>query len=462
MQALGKLALWGWGTGILRHPLTKLTLGGVVILMLLLVGYRFGSGLDLGAQSGTISASDAAACGRQGCDVHLTATVGTLAYAERLGIWDDIAPRMSTSQAFVITATAHAGTVRSLALDDKVFLRVEGILYPAAGKPIALTSHHNTYLVFFPRYDMVGHPLFEGRTGQFDLVFKGIEDPQDQRAITFNYGNYGGPAATGEAGIPLVQVLMTIGAAMAALLFACTPCLVGSMTVGSLATGTAVSHTQQEAREKARAMLVRQTLTYMAALVVIYVTVAVAMNLLRLQAEDLRPMEFAGGLALMGVGFVLLRGSSLGMQVEGATRDMLARVLPGVRGRSQQGTAMGPKTSTAMGASLAMVCSVAGAPTLTTAILLPLLVYAGLSHPVWAFLVLLVYLLVCAVPFLLVAVGWGEFLFTVSYRLRNTMLVASAVVLVTLGVLLLVSPSTLASAVATPVRMGLKPLQWLG
>jgi|GEM_PF-5594911 len=458
MQALGKLAIPWRGMGFLRHPLAKLALGGMAVLLLLLIGYRFGSGLNLGTRSGTVSASDAADCARKGCDIHLTATLGTRAYAERLGIWEEVEPRMRTAQAFVLGATAHAGSVRDFSLDDKVFLRAGGVRYPAARKPVAVSTHHNTYLVFFPKYDMQGRPLFEAREGQFELVVKGVENPQDQRTITFNYPV---PAAESTSQLPLSQVLMTIGAAMAALLFACTPCLVGSLAVGSLATGAASSFAQQEARKSARSRLVRQTLVYLAGLVVIYITIAVAVNLLELQTEDLRPVELVGGLVLMVVGLALLRSSPPGVWVESGVWRMAAKVLPQVRRGSAQPGGMGPKASTAMGASLAMVCSVAGAPTLTTAILLPLLVYAGLSHPFWAFLILLVYLLVCAIPFFFVAVGWGEFLLTASLRVRNALLIGSAALLVALGVLLVISPTVLAATVSAPVRLVLKPLQWL-
>lgn len=446
---------------LLKHPLAKLMAGALAIVALLGAGYRFGTGLEFGAQGGTVSASDAEACARRGCDVHFTATLATQRYAERLGIWDQIEPRLRTAQPFVVTATTHAGTVRSLSLDDNVFLRQGGVIYPAAGRPLGLSTHHNTYLVFFPRYDMQGRPIFEQEAGPFELVIRDAGGALGERTLTFQHQV---PATRAASSLPLPQVLMTLGAAMAALLFACTPCLVGSMAVGSMATGTATGSGKKEAVERARAALVRRTLIYLAALSVMYLAVAVTVNLLKLQPDDLRPVEFIGGLVLLAIGLGLLRSWAPVALVERVLVRMALAVVPSLRryrmGRASD-WALGRGSSSAMGASLAMVCSVAGAPTLSTAILLPLLVYAGLSHPFWAFLILLVYLVVCAVPFFFVAVGWGEFLFTASLRLRRALLTASALLLVALGLLLVFSPATVAGTVSAPARLILAPLRWL-
>lgn len=442
------------------HPLLKLAAGALVIVALLLVGYRFGTGLDFGGQRGTVSTSDSEACARRGCDVHFTATLATQRYAERLGIWDQVAPRLRMAQGFVLNATTHAGTVRNIPLENKVFLQDGEVLYPAAGQPIGLSTHHNTYLVFFPRYDMNGRPLFERQAGQFNLVIKGADAAQTQRTLTFNYPL---PATSG-AGLPLPQVLMTIGAAMAALLFACTPCLVGSLAVGSLTTGAATGSNRAAALQRARRAMIRQTLAYLAALVVIYLAVAVAVNVWKLQTEDLRPVEFVGGLVLLVLGLGLLRGSRLGLWAQRGLLGVLGKVVPGLRkygGGGSPEVALDGKASSAMGASLAMVCSVAGAPTLSTAILLPLLVYAGLSHPIWAFLILLVYLAVCSLPFFFVAVGWGELLLSASLRTRTALLTTSALLLVGLGLLLVFSPATVADTVSAPARLILMPLRWL-
>jgi cytochrome c biogenesis protein CcdA len=422
------------------------------------VGYRFGTGLDYGSWGGTVSASDNAACARRACDVHFTATFAGQAYAERLGIWDEVGPRLTTAEAFVLTATAHAGEVRDLTLDDRAFLRQDGVLYPASGRPIAVTTHHNTYLIFFPKADRNGRPLLERTEGQFDVL---IKDPagDEPRVLTFNYPLVHAAGAS----LPLPQVMVTLGAAMAALLFACTPCLVGSLAVGSMTTGAAVSYDRKAARAQVRRRIVRQTLIYLAAIVVAYLAVASAVSLLDLEARALRPIELIGGLALVVVGFSLLRawrplGGLYGRAVSGF-RQIAARRDDDPQDRSAPEFDQG--SASAMGASLAMVCSVAGAPTLSTAILLPLLVYAGLSHPLWAVGLLAVYLLVCAVPFFFVAVGWGEFLVTASMRWRTGILIASGVVLVALGLLLVVSPAAVAGMISAPARFALVPFRLL-
>ena len=440
-----------------RRPVLMLVAGFVVVLLLLAVGYRFGTGLDLGARGGTVTASDAEACAALGCDVHFTATLATKAYAERLGVWDEIEPRSRMAEAFVVSATSHAGSVRQLSLENKLFLRQDGILYPAVGRPLGISTHHNTYLVFFPRYDMQGQPLLDRQTGELELLVRDIDVPE--RTLSFRYPLF----ASNASRLALPQVFMVIGAAMAALLFGCTPCLVGSLMVGSLTTVTAARGSESLARLKSA--LVRQTVVYLAALIAMYLAAAVAVGLFKLQGDALRPVEVAGGLVLLAVGLGLLRGTTLAWRLRNGLSHLVASTL--LRG-SPKGSAggrlspsLGQGTASAMGASLAMVCSVAGAPTLSSAMLLPLLVYAGLSEPIWAFLILSAYLVVSAIPFFFVAVGLGEFMLTASARMQGALTTVSAVMLIGLGALLVVSPAAVAGLVSSPARLMLLPLRWL-
>ncbi len=440
-----------------RRPVFMLAAGFIVVLLLLAAGYRFGTGLDLGTQGGTITASDAEACAALGCDVHFTATLATRAYAERLGVWDEIEPRIRMAEAFVVSATSHAGSVRQLSLENRLFLRQDGIVYPAVGRPLGISTHHNTYLVFFPRYDMQGRPLLDRQTGQLALLVRDVDIPE--RSLSFHYPLF----ATNVARLALPQVLMVVGAAMAALLFGCTPCLVGSLMVGSLATGTTTRQSQPLARLKSA--LIRQTIIYLAALIAMYLAVAVAVGLFKLRGDAFRPVEVAGGLVLLVVGLSLFRGTTLAWRLRTVLSGLVASTL--LRGSSngsddrRLSPSLGQGSASAMGASLAMVCSVAGAPTLSTAMLLPLLVYAGLSEPIWAFLILSAYLVVSAIPFFFVAVGLGEFMLTASARMQGVLTTVSAVMLIGLGALLVVSPAAVAGLVASPARLMLLPLRWL-
>ncbi|MBI4497038.1 MAG: sulfite exporter TauE/SafE family protein [Chloroflexi bacterium] len=193
-----------------RHPLALLAAGTVALAALLVGGYQASAALGLGEETGVITSSDAEDCIRQNCSVHFTATMLTQQAAERMGLWQDVAPRMKTAQAFVIGANTHAGSIESLALDGKLFLRVSETTYPAVGQPLQVSTHHNSYLVFFPRYDMYGHALFgpqgdqaathqhgpevshgeaQGRDGvgpaQFDIIIKEVGDGLPQHTLPF-------------------------------------------------------------------------------------------------------------------------------------------------------------------------------------------------------------------------------------------------------------------------------------
>jgi cytochrome c biogenesis protein CcdA len=231
--------------------------------------------------------------------------------------------------------------------------------------------------------------------------------------------------------------------------------------VGSLTTGTAARGSESLARLKSA--LVRQTIVYLAALVAMYLVVAVAVGLFKLQGDALRPVEIAGGLVLLVVGLGLLRDTPLAWRLRRRLSRLAAVALRGSSANADAplSPSLGRGTASAMGASLAMVCSVAGAPTLSTAMLLPLLVYAGLSEPIWAFLILSAYLVVSAIPFFFVAVGLGEFMLTASARMQGALTTVSAVMLIGLGALLVVSPAAVAGLVASPARLMLLPLRWL-
>jgi cytochrome c biogenesis protein CcdA len=436
--------------------LLKLGIGTAIVLALLLIGYRLGSGVSLGGQGGTVSVSDAEVCLRRGSTIYFTAILGTEDYIRKLGAWEDVAPRLRMAQPFVLNAATHVGTLRQLSLDDKIFLVADGVRYPSLGQVLGLTAHHNTYLVFFPRHDMQGKPLFERASGAFDLVIElgaDVDSILPQRVLTFRHPL---PVA-GAVRSDFTRVLVLFGATLAALLLTCTPCLVGSLMVGSFTMGTAAGVTQRDALQQARAAMIRKTLYYLAALVIAYLTVAMVISIYKLQAESLRPVELLGGALLLLMGLNFLRSWSLVPRVEKFLINLVVRK-PELRITNYE---FGSESSSAMGASLAMVCSVAGAPTLSTAIILPVMVYAGLTDLSWSFFVLLIYLLVSAVPFFFIAVGLGEFLLTASLRFRHALMIANGLLLIGLGLLLILSPQAVADTLSAPARILLKPFTWL-
>lgn len=443
------------------NPIAKLGLGGLIVLLLLSVGYRWGTAISLGQEGGTVSVSDATVCLQRGGTIYFNVTFGTEEYLKKLGEWEAAKRRIRTAQAFVVNANTHVGTIRELSLEDKVFLRgPDGIIYPSVGKPIESTTHHDTYLIFFPRYDMRGEPMFERDSGTFDVLIRDV-GIFPERVFTFHYPL----PVSGRTSRPgLVHLAMLIGAAMAAMLVSCTPCLVGSLAVGSLTMGTAWSPAQQKAMEEIRAEMVRKTVYYLAALVVVYITIAVIINAFNIGTEQLRPVELLGGIVLLLIGLSFLRSWGPVARLENAFVRFVLRLAPGFRSYVMEESpdpTFGADASSAMGASLAMVCSVAGAPTLTTAIILPVMIYAGLTDLYWSLIILAVYLAVCAVPFFLIAIGLGEFLYTASLRLRNTLLVANSFLLIGLGLLLMLDPQRVADTLSAPARLVLEPFRWL-
>lgn len=458
----------------LANPLAKLSLGLFLVLVLLLAGYRFGGGgVRLGGGAGTFTVSDAEECLRRGGNIYFNVTFGSEDYLRKIGEWETARRRSRLGQPFVISANTHVGSVRDLSLEDKIFLVFEGRQYPMSGKPVVSATHHNTYLVFFPRFDMAGQPVFDRTSGTFDILIKGVEFPE--RRLTFRLPM---PSA-GRPGLDLPRLAMLFGSALAALLVACTPCLVGSLAVGSFTMGAAAGAAgERDAMAKVRAAMVRRTLFHLAALIVTYLVVAQLTAAFKATTAYLRPAEVAGGLVLLAIGLGFLRAWGPAAVVEGGVRRALARFLPGAaRGGRETEAPVKPGNgasrrpddplgldagaSSAVGASLAMVCSVAGAPTLSTAIILPVMVYAGVNDFYGSLLILAVYLMVSAVPFFLIAVGLGEALLTASVRWRRRLLVANGLLLVFLGLLLVFSQQRVADVLSAPARSLLAPFVWL-
>ncbi|MEK6220921.1 MAG: hypothetical protein N2D54_01575, partial [Chloroflexota bacterium] len=399
------------------NPKVKLLLGSVIIIALLVIGYRFGgAGISGQANGSTISTSDAEVCLRAGGTIYFNVTYGTETYLEKVGLWEQAEPKLRFSQPFVFNASTHVGTIQDLDLTVKVFMQYDDGLYPTIGQPIASTTHHDTWLIFLPKFDMGGEPIFDTQTGFFEILVEGVDIPE-HRVFTFNF-----PLPVATMQLSPTRIMMIIGAAMAAMLLTCTPCLVGSLTVGSLAMGSAWGTDETMTALEIRKNLIKQTVYYLIALVVAYAAVAIAATSFNFTMDDIRPFEVMGGVLLMIVGLEFLRQWKPVILLENAIVKTTVKLIPAFAQYVTSDDAepgLGSSSSTAMGASLAMVCSVAGAPTLTTAIILPVVIFAGLNDIYWSLLILLIYLIVTALPFFLISVGLGEFLLSLSFTIRK-------------------------------------------
>lgn len=449
LQALNKL-----------NPINKVILGAAIVVALLIVGYRYGgTGITDSSKGGSISVSDAEVCLKAGGTIYFNVTYGTETYLKKVGLWDQAEEKLRYSQPFIFNAGTHVGTIRDLNLDGKIFLEYDGIRYPTVGQAVASSTHHDTWLVFLPKFDMVGDPIFENTTGSFTIWIEGVDIPA-VRELVFNFPL---PIAGGQ-GVGPRQMLMIVGATMAAMLLICTPCLVGSLTVGSLAMGSAWGDEEAYSAQEIRKKLIKQTAYYLLALVIGYAAIAIAASAFKVSLEDIRPIEIMGGvlLSILGIGF--LRTWKPIIWLENLFVAAILKVFPGFRKYvtdEEPEAGMVSMSSSAMGASLAMVCSVAGAPTLTTAIILPVVIFAGLNDLYWSILILLAYLLITALPFFLISVGLGEYLLNLSLAWRHKLLVANGFVLLALGIMLVFSPEGVAGILSAPARLILEPLSLL-
>lgn len=433
-----------------RYSSLKLIGGSAVVAVLLIIGYQF-AGEIRPAGAGTISVSDALVCLENDADTYFNVTLGTKTYLERLGEWDRSRERLTTAVVFVLSANTHSGTIKDLKIDGKVFLAVDDNVYPAAGQVLGVTKHHNTYLAFFPRFDMHGKDMFDRKSGTFDIIIEDV-GKLEERVFTFHHPL---PTGTGTSDLGFKQILMLLGAVLAALLISCTPCLFGSLTLGSLTMGTSIPEEHERALVEVRSQMMRRTMYFLVATVVGYLGIVIVINQFGVTVDDLRPVEIIGGLVLVGIGLMLARD----------LRPMawaLARLRRAFRRADErEDTAVGPGSSSAMGGSLALLCSVAGAPTLTTSIVLPVMVYAGMTSISWAFLIMLLFLVISAVPFFFVAMGIGELLYSVSTRWRARLMLANSLLLITLGGIMIFEGEMVADIISLPADAVLSTWRWV-
>lgn len=441
-------------------PVYKVAIGTAIVVALLVIGYRFGgAGIQDAGKGSTISTSDAEVCLREGGTIYFNVTYGTETYLQKVGLWEQAEQKLRFSQPFVFNASTHVGTIRDLDLDGKIFLEAGGVRYPVVGSPVASSTHHDTWLVFLPKFDMAGNPLFEQQEGSFTIYIEGVDIPAIREFEFF----FPLPVADGQS-VPISQMLMIVSAAMAAMLLTCTPCLVGSLTVGSIAMGSAWGNDEESARKQLRKQLVRQTVYYLIALVVGYAAVAIAASAFDFTLEAIRPVEVMGGALLAVIGISFLRSWRPVVWLENKFVSLILKIFPDFRRfvtEDEPEPGMMPLSSSAMGASLAMVCSVAGAPTLTTAIILPVVIFAGLNDIYWSLLILLIYLVITALPFFLISVGLGEFLMNLSMKWRHKLLVGNGFLLLGLGLMLILSPEAVAGVLSAPARLIIEPMSFL-
>jgi hypothetical protein len=227
------------------------------------------------------------------------------------------------------------------------------------------------------------------------------------------------------------------------------------MAVGSL-TISATSNPGAEAARRRRSLLIKNTAYFLASLVASYMAVAVVTNVLKVNIAALRPIEALGGAIILVFGLAFLRLWGPVARLENAFAGLILRLHPRFSRYVEEDIAqpsLNPRLASTVGSCLSLVCSTAGAPTLSTSIVLPLMVYAGLSGLEWSFLILLAYLVAVSIPFLLVTVGLGELLLTRAYRLVGRVLVVNGFLLTGVGVLLVAGPNTVIEVLLALVRL---------
>lgn len=304
----------------------------------------------------------------------------------------------------------------------------DGTQYPALTEPIVLSSHHNAYLVLFPSRDRLGRRFLDLDGDVLSVVIKDLGEKPERR---FEWELPISDDLDGLPGKDFVGTLILILSVSGALLVVLSPCAVElTLYYSAIITSTISVEGGEEQEAGDRRRLYANLGSFVLGFTILYGLSGATVGLI---GQGVRSplgeygelIQVVGGLLIL---FFALRVLGVDKWVEqkvsgvpvssscdvgGAPPGRLRRWLTqlaevGLR-RAGSGQPLGPRDSFLVGLGLSASCLTC----MGSAVLYPLLVYAGITSWYWGLITLTIYSLGISIPMLLVALG--------SHRLRATM-----------------------------------------
>ncbi len=356
--------------------------------------------------------------------IFFTIRYATQRFMNRLGLDETELRRYKNGQLFVLSANVHSGSLMDLDLNRQIFLQdSKGREYPSIVKPFVTSNHHRVYLVWVPRYNMEGDPIFEAKDGFFDMLISGGEGIGQTRALRFE------TPLPSEATQDPKAVLMFLVALSGLLVLSLSPCAVATY---SFITYFVASTAGGPRRVWHKVLLFG--LGYTSILVLGGGLVLFLSSSLERFPRVLRPFEVAFGLLISGVALKLLISPM--ERREWGTFKFLEKLL------RAEPEGFGAGFWFLSGIALSIGC-LQCMGSVGFALLVPLLAYAGLSNLYWGLALFGIFAIGLMAPFLITALGMEEFLPSLTKRVRlvKALQTGSAVILLAFGVFTLLGES---------------------
>lgn len=399
-----------------------LFLGFLLILVFLLGGAYFTPEFLSRLNVDPLTKTDVADVGRE--RIFFTMRYATPRFVERLGLGEEELKRYKNAQMFMLSANVHSGSLLDLDLNRRVFLQdSKGRRYPSIVRPFTTSNHHNVYLVWFPRYEMEGNPIFEAKDGFFDVVISGGERIGQTRAFRFE------TPLPSEAVQDPKFVLMFLVALSGLLILSLSPCAIATY---SFITYFVASTAGGPRRVWHRVLLFG--LGYTSILILGGGLVLFLSSSIERFPKILRPFEVAFGLLISGIALRLLV-SPMG-RWEGASFKFLEKFL------RAEPEGLGAGFWFLSGIALSVGC-LQCMGSVGFSLLVPLLAYAGLSNLYWGLALFGIFAIGLMAPFLISAFGMEEFLPSLTKRVRlvKVLQIGSVLILLAFGVFTLLGES---------------------
>lgn len=354
----------------------------------------------------------------------------------------------------LVGMNTHTGSIRELRINRKDLggahlIGPDGGEYPSIEEPLAVSEHHNTYLLFFPSKDHEGRRF--ARMGSGRLILR-VDNVGEQPVRTFTWTLPLGQHR--RAPVSATDWIMLAVAISGAMMVVLSPCAVeltlyyGSI-VGAVLSRYGIEQSEglAGAPDGAKSTLLRNFLAFTAGFTLLYAASGATVGLIGqgIQQplggyEDL--FATVGGVLILFFALKVMgvfRLSGLDRIAGRISRSLQAWFLPEnyrlEGGNEARIDHVNPPDSFLAGIGLSSGCLTC----MGGAVLYPLLVYAGISSWYWGMLTLVLYSLLIAVPMMFIALGSAGWMgaFSRRRRLSRSLKHVSGLLLVGVSILLL-------------------------
>ncbi len=361
---------------------------------------------------------------------------------------------------FLISLNTHTGNIKDIRINtdqsQALLYGPDHQAYPALEQPMALSTHHNSYLMFFPSKNMEGESFLDMESGYLALRVKSLGQKQT-RAFKWEL-----PLKSPSAiSLSLANWIMVGVAIAGAMLIVLSPCAIELTVYYSGIVGAVLSEYGRETSgqttgesmaltRQARWVLVENLLAFTLGFTALYGLSGAMVGLIGDGVKQ--PLgEYETIIAYLGGGLIVYFGLNLlGFLPLSWLNTLSARLTnrmkklftpESYRARKFSEGNRSVSNVNGLNSFLAGIGLSSGCLTcMGGAVLYPLLVYAGVASWYWGMITLTLYSILIAVPMMFIALGSADWMSTLGRREKfaRQLKYVSGSLLMLVGVMILV------------------------